>query len=362
MSEAPKTRPPLGKALFVLTALALVAGGLLWHNTRPHRDGRPYSAIEHVMGTRAGVTFWTDTNSSAHAASTVFAIFREIDEQFSNYKPDSELSKLNATAHEQPFQCTGRMWELLNTARDVWHTSDGGFDISAGPLMHLWGFYTKRQELPSDEEIAAVTALVGLDKIVFDDDARTVFFPQQGMMLDPGGIAKGYAIDLAVAAVRKLGIDRGVIDLGGNMFCMAEPPPDRESYSIGIRNPRAKEYQTILGSVAILDQSVAGSGDYERFAKIDGRRICHIMDPRTGHPIEGVAHVSVVAKTAMAADILSTAAFVSQGSNLDALAEIDPTAQFFVVHINPDDSLSTMTRGDLWQALTIEGVTDGTLE
>ena len=362
MSEAPKTRPPLGKALFVLTALALVAGGLLWHNPRPHRDGKPYSAIEHVMGTRATVTFWTDSDSGAHAASMVFAIFREIDEQFSNYKPDSELSKLNATAHEQPFQCTGRMWELLNAARAVWHTSDGGFDISAGPLMHLWGFYTKRQELPSDEKIATVTALVGLDKIVFDDDARTVFFPQQGMMLDPGGIAKGYAIDLAVAAVRELGIDRGVIDLGGNMFCMAEPPPGRESYSIGIRNPRAKEYQTILGSVAILNQSVAGSGDYERFAEIGRRRICHIMDPRTGHPVEGVAHVSVVAKTAMAADILSTAAFVSQGSNLDALAEIDPTAQFFIVHINPDDSLSTMTRGDLWQALTIEGVTDGTLE
>lgn len=362
MSEAPNTRPPLGTALFVLTALALVAGGLLWHNTRPQRDGGPYTAIEHVMGTRASVTFWTDTDSGAHAASTVFAIFREIDEQFSNYKPDSELSKLNATAHEQPFQCTGRMWELLNAARAVWRASDGGFDISAGPLMHLWGFYTKRRELPSDEEIAAVAALVGLDKIVFDDDARTVFFPQQGMMLDPGGIAKGYAIDLAVAAVRELGIDRGVIDLGGNMFCMAEPPPGRESYSIGIRNPRAKEYQSILGSVAILNQSVAGSGDYERFAEIGRRRICHIMDPRTGHPVEGVAHVSVVAKTAMAADTLSTAAFVSQGSNLDALAEIDPAAQFFIVHINPDDSLSTMTRGDLWQALTIEGVTDGTLE
>jgi thiamine biosynthesis lipoprotein len=362
MSEAPKTRPHLGKALFVLTALALVAGGLLWHNTRPHRDGRPYSAIEHVMGTRAGVTFWIDTDAGAHAASTVFAIFREIDEQFSNYKPDSELSKLNATAHEQPFRCTERMWELLNTARAAWYTSDGGFDISAGPLMHLWGFYTKRQELPSDDEIAAVTALVGLDKIVFDDYARTVFFPQQGMMLDPGGIAKGYAIDLAVAAVRELGIDRGVIDLGGNMFCMAEPPPGRESYIIGIRNPRAEEYQTILGSVAILNQSVAGSGDYERFAEIGSRRICHIMDPRTGHPVEGVAHVSVVAKTAMAADILSTAAFVSQGSNLDALAEIDPTAQFFVVNINPDASLSTMTRGDLWQALTIEGVSGGALE
>ncbi|MDP7395800.1 MAG: FAD:protein FMN transferase [Lentisphaeria bacterium] len=362
MNEAPKTRPPLGKALFVLTALALVAGGLLWHNTRPQRNSGPYTAIEHVMGTRAGVTFWTDKDSGAHAASTVFAIFREIDEQFSNYKPDSELSKLNATAHQQPFQCTGRMWELLNAARTAWRASGGGFDISAGPLMHLWGFYTKRQELPSAEEIAAVTALVGLDKIVFDDDERTVFFPRQGMMLDTGGIAKGYAIDLAVAAVRELGIDRGVIDLGGNMFCMAKPPPGRDSYSIGIRNPRAKEYQTILGSVAILNQSVAGSGDYERFAEVGGRRVCHIMDPRTGHPVKGVAHVSVVAKSALAADTLSTAAFVSQGSNLDALAEIDPAAQFFIVHINPDDSLSTVTRGDLWQALTIEGVTNGTVE
>jgi thiamine biosynthesis lipoprotein len=342
------------RGLLFLIAMAVIVGYMLWLSMKPparKETSQPYVRLCQVMGTYASLSLWTDEATGAEAARRVFAVFDDVDAQFSNYKPESELSRLNASAVQEPFACSDRMWELLTAARQAYKISDGGFDISAGPLMKLWGFYKRRAELPAPDEITEVLEAVGLDRVVFDDTARTVFFTRDGVMLDLGGIAKGYAIDLAIAAVRDLGVDSGVIDLGGNLYCLSIPPPDRLLYNVGIRNPRDAE--GILGTVPVRDAAVAGSGDYERFVDIGERRICHIMDPRTGQPTEGMAHVSVVASTAMNADILSTAAFVSHGKNLEALKTLDAQAQFLIISIEKDGSLSLQKHGGVWDEIEL---------
>lgn len=301
---------------------------------------------ENIMGTYATLTFWEESARSQAAADATMAVFREVNERFSNYLPESELSRLNRTAHEAPVACSDELWELLRTARELHRLSHGAFDISAGPLMKLWGFHRKRQTVPTPEEVAEVVTRVGLDKVEFDDAARTVRFSVAGMELDSGGIAKGYALDLAAARLRELGVRRGLLDLGGNLLALPEPPPERPAYRVGIRNPRDR--QTHLGTVSLLGQAVSTSGDYERFVEIAGKRYSHLMDPRTGYPVEGMAAVSVIAPDGILSDCLSTAILVNRGQHLAELQAAYPTLQALLIRADAQGHLTLERVGSAW--------------
>jgi thiamine biosynthesis lipoprotein len=329
--------------------LALLAGCRPASAPPPPVERVPVEAkytYDNIMGTYATLTFWDESARSQAAAEATMAVFREVNERFSNYLPESELSRLNASAYAAPVACSDELWELLRTARTLHRQSHGAFDISAGPLMKLWGFHRKRQTTPTPEEVAQVVARVGLDKVVFDDAARTVKFTVAGMELDSGGIAKGYALDLAAARLRELGVQRGLLDLGGNLLALPEPPPGRPAYRIGIRNPRARE--THLGVVSLLGQAVSTSGDYERFVVIEGKRYSHLMDPRTGYPVEGMAAVSVIAPNGVLSDCLSTALLVNRGEHLAELQAAYPTLQALLIRADEQGHLTMTKVGDAW--------------
>jgi len=341
-------------AVFVLVLLLMVGG---WYRRRRQPSPEPAPPPREIMqvgimGTYAKVTMYGGQAASEQAAEKVFAVFTGVDQQFSTYKPDSELSRLNASADQAPFDCSERMWELLGHARRAYQLSGGGFDISAGPLMKLWGFYRKRDAVPSADEIKAVLTRVGLDKVVFDEQAKTVRFSVAGMSLDLGGIAKGYAVDLAADALAAMKIGRGIIDLGGNIYCLPEPPPGRQEYRIGVRHPRhPRDASQLISTVPLLGQAIATSGDYERFVVLDGRRYSHIMDPRTGYPVGDMASVTVVAPRALTTDILSTAIFVDRAEGLEGMIGGDPQVHALVIRAKAEGKLEPEPHGQVWEAI-----------
>lgn len=347
MPRRPPLFPRLPVAVLVIVALALI----WWRGRHGAQRTAALEVGKTVMGTQATVTLWPDGDETAANADAraVLALFDAVETRFSPYREDSELSRLNATAHVEPFACSAPMWTAVELGREAWEVSDGAFDVTAGPLMHLWGFHRRRDSVPTAAEIAAARELVGFDKLILDPGARTVAFPRPGMVLDFGGILKGYAVDLAAAELARRGRRVGIVDLGGNIRCLPQPPPGRESYRIGVRHPRhPRDPERLLGTVRLLDQAIATSGDYERFVTIDGQRYSHIMDPRTGYPVRGLAAVTVVAPSGLATDVLSTSIFVNGGTRIASLRERYPQTQLLLVRVDTEGNLILDTYGEIW--------------
>jgi thiamine biosynthesis lipoprotein len=194
----------------------------------------------------------------------------------------------------------------MGAALEYARASGGALDVTVGPVVDVWGFYRPRGALPPTAAIDSARALVGWRRVRFDPGARTVLLPRRGMRLDFGAIAKGYAVDLAVAALRRAGVERGTVDLGGNLRSFGAS--EGGAWRVGLRDPRDPE--EMIAVLRLDSGAVATSGDYERYFVHEGVRYSHIIDPRTGWPARGVAGVSVVAPTGIASDALSTALFV----------------------------------------------------
>lgn len=193
---------------------------------------------------------------------------------------------------------------LFDKARRLHADSGGYFDISVGPLTKIWGFQTKAYRLPRPEEIAAALSHVGQEAIR-EQAGSLVLAP--GMQLDWGGLAKGWGVDLAASALRDLGVGRGFINAGGDLFCWGKNPAG-SAWRVGIKHPRR---QGFLGVLSVSGVAVATSGDYQRFFEKEGVRYHHIFDPKTGYPARGKQSVTVVGPETALCDGLSTALFSS---------------------------------------------------
>ena len=260
-----------------------------------------------TMGTIAKVSVYNSESDLNRAFEICQQEFNAVSKLCSLYDPTSELSRINNSAAQGPIVCSPEMWALLMRSKAAYEETDGYFDITVKPLMDLWGFYRKRDSsAPSEAEITEVMKVVGFDKLVFDEKNRTILFSVPGMALDLGGIAKGYAVDRATAAIERAGIHSGVVDLGGNLKMLSQPPPGKNFYTVGIRDPKKPdsilpEFQKVPPAMA-----VSSSGDYERFVTYNGKRYGHLLSPKTGKPA-AVSAVTVIAQRAIDADIYSTA-------------------------------------------------------
>ena len=287
-----------------------------------------------TMGTIASFTFYAASeNSAERAASAAKAEFDRINALANLYDPASELSRLNAAAYKQEFRCSELMWQLIMRAKTAHSASNGEFDITIKPLMVLWGFYRKQGKMPpSPAEIAAAKAKVGFEKLILDEQKRTVRFTVEGMALDLGGIAKGMALDEAAKAVVAAGVECGVLDLGGNLKFLPQVPPGKKSYIVAIRNPAAPE--TLLDRKLSLpgNSAVATSGDYERFVVLQGKRYGHIISPHTGIPAAKPA-VTVCTTSALDADICSTTLYLGGEAAAQSLQRTIPELQYYFAPI-----------------------------
>ena len=330
---------PLLAVLTLAMALAMVRGCGISGN--PRREGLASTdKIVEVEKTRLvmgniplTIKLWGEKVAAERAMAAAFEAVEEVDRTCNLFNPNTELSRLNATAATRPSKCGPLLWDVLQRCRVYHKVSGGAFDITVAPLMNLWGFRRKRGEIPSDAEIAQTLKLVGFDKLEFDASNHTVRFAVAGMNLDLGGMAKGYAVDKAAEAALGNGIKSGLINLAGNGRCLPEPPPGKNTYLVGVRNPFDKK--GVADTLNLLDASIATSGDYERFVILQGKRFSHIIDPRTGYPASGEHSVTVVSPLAVDADALSTTMFI----NGPAFAK-----RFHATH--PDDKMVFITGAD----------------
>jgi thiamine biosynthesis lipoprotein len=328
------------KALAIIVICAAACTYIFSSNTAPDSSKTERRFL--VMGTFARTVIYGEPELAAKASDAVRDIFLEVQKTCNIFDSKSELSRLNANAYEKPFKCSPLLWNMFSAARRAYKISGGSFDVSARPLMLVWGFYRKRGDsLPSQAEIDKAKAKVGLNKITFDDKNHTVKFSQAGMSIDMGGIAKGVAVQMATEKIDSLGIKHGVIDLGGNMYCFGLPPYPRKFYIIGVRDPLAEN--RICARLAMNNQAVATSGNYERYVTINGHHYTHIMNPVTGMPVEDMLSATVVCTDAGKADFLSTSVFINGPLFAERICKCDPDTGIFIVRRKPDDKSRTET-------------------
>jgi len=256
------------------------------------QEPEPVRQKRYLMGTFCTITAYGDAGSVEKA----FDEIKRLEKVLSNYDEKSELSKLNRQGR---IKASADLLAFVKESKRYGELSDGAFDITVAPLMRLWGFKDGKYRVPEPREIEEALKKVGSRRIEIDGDEVRL---SGGMELDPGGIGKGIAVDRAADVLRKAGIKRALVDFGSSVVAL-------EDWEIAIRDPFRDE--KVLGTVRLKDESLSTSGSYEKFFKLDGRTYCHILDPRTGRPVEGVVSVSVIAPTATESDGLDTGVFVS---------------------------------------------------
>jgi FAD:protein FMN transferase len=266
-------------------------------------DAAPLS--EHVfaephMGTRITIKLWTDgPGRAARAARAGFAVFAALDARLSDYKPDSELSRLSDAAGGPPRPVSRELFDLLLESKRLAERTNGAFDVTIAPVVLLWRKARKERRMPDPDALKAARALVGHGDLELDAGGRTARLRRPGMRLDLGGIAKGYACDQALAAVAAEGVPRAYVDAGGGMS-IGDPPPGRDAWRIGMIGDARR-------MLLLKNCGVATAGDIEQHVEIEGRRYSHIVDPATGLGLTNRAMATVVAPTGLAADAVDTA-------------------------------------------------------
>ena len=261
------------------------------------------------MGTTLEITVYRSEGQGLQALAdldSAHALMRAFDQSLSLYKPDSDIIALNARAGTGPVRVSDSFYDVLAASNYYANLSDGAFDITVQSLVELWGFYGNTlQTPPPQDDVDAVLKHVSYKNVVLNEEKKTVAL-KEGVALDFGGIAKGFAIDQTIDLLKSRGVSAALINLGGNVAVFG-PPPNGEVWTVGIKHPREGR---LIGRIRISEGAVSTSGDYDRFFEVDGVRYNHLIDPRTGWPVPGLNAVTVVAPTATAADALSTAVFV----------------------------------------------------
>jgi len=261
------------------------------------------------MATNFEVTVYRTELKQSLATTDLEAAYQQVvdvDQLMSLYRADSELVSLNALAGTGMVPVSAEMFDILGAAQHYSRLSDGAIDVTIQPLAELWGFYhMESATVPPLEKIDAVLKKVGSNRLELDIAKEAVSLHGDSR-LDLGSIAKGYAVDRALAALRARGVPAALVNLGGNIGVIGLPPGKRP-WMIGIKHPREER---LIGEVRFWHGAVATSGDYYRYFEVNGRRYSHLLDPRSGWPVQGMASFTVVAPNATAADALSTAAMV----------------------------------------------------
>jgi len=234
-----------------------------------------------------------------------------LEAQLTIFRDSSELSAINRQAAFSPVAVEPRLFELLGTCERLCRETDGAFDITSTPLSRVWGFLRRQGRIPSPEEIAAARAAVGMGHVRLDPAARTVAFDHPEVSLNLGSIGKGYALDRVAESMQAAGVPTALLTAGQSSIRALGGGPTGEGYVVGVRDP--SDHTRRFGTVRLRDCALGVSGAGEQSFEVDGRRYGHVLDPRTGWPVESRALSAVVAPTAALADALTTAVFVGGG-------------------------------------------------
>lgn len=255
-----------------------------------------------AMGTVHTITIFDA--EGPEAASDARAYLLDLHGAWSCFQGDSLVSRINQAAGRQPVAVDEDTFEVLRQAKRYGRITEGAFDVTVGPLADLWRRAMEERQLPGDKAVWQALALVNFANVTLDEEAHTVLLEKAGQRIDLGGIAKGYAVDELRKRLRRHGVHRALLDLGGTVAALGCGLP------VGIRDP-FRLHGAPMGTLMLEDRIAVTSGVYERFAYMDGYRYHHVVDPRTGYPSKsGLVSVTLVGENGGALDAFATAALI----------------------------------------------------
>ncbi len=321
------------------------------------RETQTFQESRVLMDTLVSISVYTQDPTTEpivrRAIAAAFAEMARLDSLMSSYRQDSEVAAVNRCgAAGSEMEVSADIDTVLRAAQWAAQISAGAFDVTVAPLLRLWGFGTDSVGVPAPEKIAVCLPLVNFHNMAlvnvatngtFGVEKSLIRFRQTGMAVDLGGVAKGYAVDRGLAVLTQAGIQDALITAGGDLRTVASPMTAGRRY-IWIRHPRTAGSDTVDDATAGADEktffgrfrldagAVSTSGDYERFFIKDGKRYHHIIDPRTGYPAAKTVSATVMAKTSIQADALSTALFVLGPERGIAVADSLPEVEAMIIY------------------------------
>ncbi|MFH1562524.1 MAG: FAD:protein FMN transferase [Nitrospirota bacterium] len=285
--------------------------------------GKPkqvFSKTQVLMGTIAEIKIIADDPIIAEETiKRCFERVKKIEDEMSFQNSESELSCLN---HNRKMKVGKDLFYILEKSLAYAKLSNGAFDVTIGPLTELWGFSEDKRIIPSRAQIAQKAVLVDYQQVKLNPRNKEVFLPIEGMKIDLGGVAKGYAVEEAMEIIKTAGIKDALVNIGRNIKVIGKNPSGK-TWMIGLQHPRNED--EILSAFPLKgDMSVATSGDYEHFFIDKDRRYHHLLDPKSGYPTNLCISVTIITPSAMIADILSTAVFIlGESAGMDLIEKLD---------------------------------------
>ncbi|MGE5892695.1 MAG: FAD:protein FMN transferase [bacterium] len=292
-----------------ITAAAVSLGIILILFFAAPFEKRLYSDSRIAMDTVVTISVVSRSQEKAQKAfDTAYAELNRLSGLINFYSDKSEISAINRSAGLKAVKVSPDTLNLIKESIKASDTTQGAFDPTTGVMTILWNFPNKVK--PEDKEIRSRLNLVSAKDIVLDEKNGTVFLRKKGMMIDLGGIAKGYAADRTIEILSSLGVKAALVSVAGDIRGYGVKP-DGQPWKIGIQDPRPqKPSNNVMAALSLKDRAISTSGDYQRYFEIDGVRYHHILDPKTGMPARGCQSVTVLADRGVTADSLATGVFV----------------------------------------------------
>ena len=274
--------------------------------TNSKDDSKPLSKTEYFMGTVVTVTLYD--NKSEKIIDKAFEEVKKIEQLVSINMDGTELDEVNNNSGIKPVKVSDDTYNIIKKGLEYSSLTNGSFDITIGPLVKLWSIGLPEAKVPTLDEIKGTLKYINYKDVEINDSEKTVFLKKPGMIIDLGGIAKGYTADVIAQTLKDEGVEKAIIDLGGNIYALGEKS-ENTLWRIGIQNPDQTRGE-IVGSINVKDKSIVTSGIYERFIEQDGVKYHHILSPESGYPYDNeIAGVTIISDKSIDGDALSTSVF-----------------------------------------------------
>lgn len=314
------------KAISLLIGIFLIFSLIGCTNSKD--DSNPLSKTEYFMGTVVTVTLYD--NKSEKIIDKAFEEVKKIEQLVSINMEGTELDEVNNNAGIKPVKVSDDTYNIIKKGLEYSSLTHGSFDITIGPLVKLWSIGLPEAKVPTLDEIKGTLKYINYKDVEINDSEKTVFLKKPGMIIDLGGIAKGYTADVIAQTLKDEGVEKAIIDLGGNVYALGEKS-ENTLWRIGIQNPDQTRGE-IVGSINVKDKSIVTSGIYERFIEQDGVKYHHILSPETGYPYDNeIAGVTIISDKSIDGDALSTSVF-SMGitKGLEFINSLPDTEAIFI--------------------------------
>ncbi len=290
----------------------------------------PYEAVEPHMGTLFRIKLYAaDEEQARRAFQAAFARISALDHILSDYQPDSELNRLSEIAVQRPVRVSEDLYRILDSSQELSRETGGAFDITVGPLTHLWRDARRHNRLPEPASIARAKAKCGYRHLHLDRSLHTARFDEPGMQLDAGAIAKGYAADEALSTIASCGIKSALVAASGDL-AFSDAPPGESGWKIGIDSLDSAD-APFTRVIRLSNGAVSTSGSSEQHLDAAGVRYSHIIDPATGMGLTRDITVTVIARRGIDADSMATAVSVLGASRGLALIKKHPAASVLIL-------------------------------